>query len=75
MKEHRCIECGEILNGRRDKKFCSDTCRTSYNNNKRLNNKRKSWKIHLRRFLYLKGVEIMITFDAKQANNIKDKYE
>ncbi len=27
-----CIECHETFSGRIDKKYCSDTCRTSYNN-------------------------------------------
>ena len=27
-----CIDCGESLNGRADKKFCSDICRNSFNN-------------------------------------------
>ncbi len=27
-----CIECQEPLNGRCDKKFCDDNCRTAYNN-------------------------------------------
>lgn len=27
-----CMECGEKLTGRVDKKFCSDQCRISYNN-------------------------------------------
>ncbi|MEO0133033.1 MAG: hypothetical protein ABIK73_08915 [candidate division WOR-3 bacterium] len=27
-----CLECGEKLVGRADKKFCSDTCRIAYNN-------------------------------------------
>ena len=31
MKKN-CLECGEPLNGRIDKKFCSDYCRNSYNN-------------------------------------------
>ena len=31
MKKN-CLECGEVLNGRVDKKFCSDYCRNSYNN-------------------------------------------
>lgn len=30
--EKNCLECGEIIRGRSDKKFCSDQCRTSYNN-------------------------------------------
>jgi predicted nucleic acid-binding Zn ribbon protein len=28
----KCLECDEPLNGRVDKKFCSDYCRNSYNN-------------------------------------------
>lgn len=27
-----CLECGDEFNGRADKKFCSDQCRSSYNN-------------------------------------------
>jgi dipeptidase len=27
-----CIECGNALKGRADKKFCSDQCRSTYNN-------------------------------------------
>lgn len=27
-----CLECGEKIKGRIDKKFCSDCCRNSYNN-------------------------------------------
>ena len=32
MEEKRCLDCGEILRGRVDKKFCSDQCRNNYNN-------------------------------------------
>lgn len=28
-----CLECGEKIVGRIDKKFCSDGCRNAYNNN------------------------------------------
>jgi hypothetical protein len=27
-----CLECGEKIMGRSDKKFCSDACRNAYNN-------------------------------------------
>ena len=27
-----CLECGEPLKGRADKKFCDDQCRSNYNN-------------------------------------------
>ncbi|MCX6312209.1 MAG: hypothetical protein NT084_11310 [Bacteroidetes bacterium] len=30
--ERFCVDCGESLNGRADKKFCSDQCRNSHNN-------------------------------------------
>jgi len=32
MKKRTCIECGEEIIGRLDKRFCSDQCRSSYNN-------------------------------------------
>lgn len=32
MENRTCLECGEVLKGRSDKKFCSDYCRNSYNN-------------------------------------------
>jgi len=54
-EEKRCLECGEILLGRSDKKFCSDYCRNAYNNRKnktesnliRTTNNRlkKNWRI------------------------------
>lgn len=28
----KCPECGEVIKGRSDKKFCSDACRNTYNN-------------------------------------------
>ncbi len=32
MEKRKCLECGEVFNGRADKKFCSDLCRNAYNN-------------------------------------------
>lgn len=32
MEKRACPECGDVLNGRVDKKFCSDMCRNAYNN-------------------------------------------
>lgn len=32
MEKRKCLECGEKLVGRIDKKFCSDYCRNVYNN-------------------------------------------
>jgi predicted nucleic acid-binding Zn ribbon protein len=55
MEEKRCLECGEIIIGRSDKKFCSDYCRNAYNNKqnrvsnnliRNVNNRlKKNWKI------------------------------
>ncbi len=30
--ERKCLECGDALHGRTDKKFCSDACRNAHNN-------------------------------------------
>ncbi|MCK5442845.1 MAG: hypothetical protein KAJ23_13230 [Maribacter sp.] len=30
--ERTCLECGEKIRGRADKKYCSDHCRNAYNN-------------------------------------------
>ncbi len=32
METKQCLECGEKIVGRIDKKFCTDYCRNSYNN-------------------------------------------
>jgi hypothetical protein len=32
MEKRTCPECGEIIKGRIDKKFCSDMCRNAFNN-------------------------------------------
>ena len=34
-----CLECGEKIVGRVDKKFCSDYCRNAYNNNRNKDSK------------------------------------
>ena len=32
MNDRRCLKCDEQLKGRADQKFCSDQCRSAYNN-------------------------------------------
>jgi predicted nucleic acid-binding Zn ribbon protein len=32
MEAKTCLECGDAIKGRADKKFCSDLCRNSFNN-------------------------------------------
>lgn len=34
MEQRKCLDCGELLKGRSDQKFCNDLCRNSYNNKK-----------------------------------------
>jgi len=55
MEARECLECGDVVKGRIDKKFCSDYCRNSYNNKvnkdsknliRNINNRlRKNYKI------------------------------
>lgn len=40
MMQRKCLECDAKIIGRRDKKFCSDGCRNTYNN--RLNSDNKN---------------------------------
>lgn len=30
--ERKCLDCGKVLHGRQDKKFCNDYCRNNYYN-------------------------------------------
>lgn len=39
MEEKQCLECGEKVVGRSDKKFCNDYCRNGYNNKLEVGNK------------------------------------
>ncbi|CAN5230462.1 hypothetical protein BH09BAC6_BH09BAC6_14880 [soil metagenome] len=32
FEERNCLDCGSVLHGRADKKFCNDLCRNNYNN-------------------------------------------
>lgn len=64
MPDKKCLECGETLLGRIDKKYCSDHCRNTYNNRlnkdsknlvRNINNKlRKNYRI-LNSFLLKEG--------------------
>lgn len=39
MREKKCLECGDKVIGRSDKKFCNDYCRNAYNNKLEVGNK------------------------------------
>jgi hypothetical protein len=32
ISERRCLECGDVLHGRADQKYCNDQCRNTFNN-------------------------------------------
>jgi predicted nucleic acid-binding Zn ribbon protein len=49
-----CLECGEKLTGRVDKKFCSDQCRITYNN-----------RLHTDEAKYVKRVNIILRKNRK----------
>jgi len=51
MDLKNCLECGEPIKGRIDKKFCSDYCRNAYNNkvNKDSKNLVRNINNHLRK--------------------------
>lgn len=56
-----CLECGEKIVGREDKKFCSDSCRNSYNNkiNKDSNNYMRNINNKLRKnYRILSGLNV-----------------
>ena len=38
MKVKLCLQCGLRINGRSDKKYCSDSCRTDFNNKLKTDN-------------------------------------
>ncbi len=51
MSIKNCLECGTSIQGRSDKKFCSDYCRNAYNNkvNKDSKNLIRNTNNHLRK--------------------------
>ncbi|MEE1897406.1 hypothetical protein GN157_16695 [Flavobacterium rakeshii] len=56
-----CPECGDIIVGREDKKFCSDACRNAYNNkiNKDSNNYMRNINNRLRKnYRILAGINV-----------------
>lgn len=47
IEPNQCIECGELMNGRIDKKYCSDSCRSSHNNKRRIVNQSNVKKVNM----------------------------
>lgn len=46
MQEKTCLDCGEPVIGRSDKKFCSDQCRSNYYNKAHQEDSKKIRKIN-----------------------------
>lgn len=46
MEEKLCPECGKSIIGRADKKFCSDECRSAFNNTKNRNSNNMMRKVN-----------------------------
>ncbi len=38
MEDRKCLECSRTIYGRKDKKFCDDSCRNNYNNHQNREN-------------------------------------
>lgn len=49
IAEKVCLECGDKITGRSDKKFCSDQCRVAYNN--RLNRNETAYMVNVTNIL------------------------
>lgn len=49
-EERICLECGGILKGRSDRKFCSDQCRASFNN-----------KLYAARSTYVRSINLILS--------------
>lgn len=70
MAERECLECGEAIKGRIDKKFCSDYCRNSYHNNLNKDSKNLVRNINNR---LRKNYRILDSFTLKQGKTSTTK--
>ncbi len=66
-----CLECGEKIIGRSDKKFCNDACRNSYNNkqNKDSSNLMRNINNKLRKNFRILSEQNFIDNKAKTSKN------
>jgi hypothetical protein len=71
LEEKTCIECQTTIKGRVDKKFCSDQCRSSYNN--RLNSDETSYVRNINNILR-KNRRILLELNPDGKNRVsRDK--
>jgi hypothetical protein len=71
LEEKTCIECKTTIKGRVDKKFCSDQCRSAYNN--RLNSDETSYVRNINNILR-KNRRILLELNPDGKNRVsRDK--
>jgi hypothetical protein len=71
VEEKTCIECKTTIKGRVDKKFCSDQCRSAYNN--RLNSDETSYVRNINNILR-KNRRILLELNPEGKNRVsRDK--
>ena len=70
MEQKVCLDCGAIIIGRADKKFCSDLCRNSYNNSKNRTTNNLVRKINS---ILKRNRDVLITINTKGKTNISKK--
>ncbi len=62
-QRRKCLECGEPIRGRTDKKFCSDYCRNAYHNKRNKDSKNLIRNINNR---LRKNYRILDSFPLKE---------
>lgn len=68
--DRKCLECGTVIRGRIDKKFCSDYCRNAYNN--KLNKDSKNLVRNINNRLR-KNYRILDSFELKEGKTRTSK--
>lgn len=70
MDQKLCPECGSVIKGRADKKFCSDDCRSAFNNakNRTTNNMMRKVNATLKR-----NRDILLSFNPDGKANVPKK--
>ena len=67
-EERKCLECGTEIYGRIDKKFCSDQCRTTFNNRSQATQNKYIRKVN---YILRKNRRIMEELISNTEKNVK----
>ena len=60
-----CLECGDAIQGRADKKFCDDQCRSNFNNK---SNTQEVQEMRIINSIIKKNRKILVSVIAKEEN-------